>query len=121
MPIKQFESDNKSLVKNIFSRDGRIVYFSREKTPFNYKNKKKINYYKNLSIISFKPSALKKFYNSSSGVIEEIESIELLRALEIGLSIGTFVIKGSDFAVDINADLIKAIDVMPKDKYRKFY
>mgnify|MGYP001201518050 FL=1 len=121
MPIKQFESDNKSLVKNIFSRDGRIVYFSREKTPFNYKNKKKINYYKNLSIISFKPSALKKFYNSSSGAIEEIEGIELLRALEIGLSIGTFVIKGSDFAVDINADLIKAIDVMPKDKYRKFY
>ena len=121
MPIQQFESDNKSLVKNIFSRDGRIVYFSREKTPFNYKNKKKINYYKNLSIISFKPSALKKFYSSSSGVIEEIESIELLRALEIGLSIGTFVIKGSDFAVDINADLLKAIDVMPKDKYRKFY
>ena len=121
MPIQQFESDNKSLVKNIFSRDGRIVYFSREKTPFNYKNKKKVNYYKNLSIISFKPSALKKFYNSSSGVIEEIESIELLRALEIGLSIGTFVIKGSDFAVDINADLLKAIDVMPKDKYRKFY
>jgi 3-deoxy-manno-octulosonate cytidylyltransferase (CMP-KDO synthetase) len=121
MPIKQYDSDNKSLVKNIFSKDGRIIYFSREKIPFNYKNKKKISYYKNLSVISFKPAALKKFYNSNSGIIEEIESIELLRALEIGLSIGTFVIRGSDFAVDVNADLLKAIDVMPKDKYRKLY
>jgi len=121
MPIKQYDSDNKSLVKNIFSKDGRIIYFSREKIPFNYKNKKKISYYKNLSVISFKPNALKKFYNSNSGIIEEIESIELLRALEIGLSIGTFVIRGSDFAVDVNADLLKAIDVMPKDKYRKLY
>ena len=53
------------------------------------------------------------------GKLEQIEGIELMRALEIGLKIGTFVIKGSDFAVDVNADLIKAINLMPKDKFRK--
>jgi|TARA_Y100000389_G_scaffold142831_1_gene140940 3-deoxy-manno-octulosonate cytidylyltransferase (CMP-KDO synthetase) len=119
MPING-DADNKSLVKTIFSEDGRIIYFSREKTPYNYSSKK-IKYYKNLSIISFTPQALKKFYKAKMGKLEKTEGIELMRALEIGLSIGTFVIKGSDFAVDVNADLLKAINLMPKDKYRKFY
>ena len=35
MPINNDES-NKSLVKTIFSKDGKIIYFSREKTPYNY-------------------------------------------------------------------------------------
>lgn len=118
MPIME-EPDNVSLVKNIFSGN-RIIYFSREKTPYNYKNKK-ITYYKNLSVISFKPDALKKFYESKMGELEKIEGIELMRALELGMKIGTFVIRGSDFAVDINADLFKAINMMPKDKIRKLY
>ena len=56
MPIKD-EEDNKSLVKTIFSKNGKIIYFSREKVPYNY-NSKKVTYYKNLSIISFKQKAL---------------------------------------------------------------
>ena len=44
-----------------------------------------------------------------------------MRALEIGLKIGTYIIKGNDFAVDVNEDLLKAIDLMPKDKFRKLY
>lgn len=118
IPITE-EPDNVSLVKNIFSRN-RIIYFSREKTPYNYKNKK-ITYYKNLSIVSFKPDALKKFYEAKMGEIEKIEGIELMRALELGMKIGTFVIKSSDFAVDVKTDLFKAINVMPKDKIRKLY
>ena len=55
------------------------------------------------------------------GEIEKIEGIELMRALELGMKIGTFIIRGSDFAVDINADLFRAINMMPKDKIRKLY
>ena len=111
---------NKNLVKAIFSKKGKLIYFSRALTPFNYKNIK-IKYFKNLSIISFKPSALKTFFNSKMGNIEKIEGIELMRALENDLSIGTFVMNGDDFAVDVNEDLMKAIDVMPKDRIRKLY
>ena len=53
--------------------------------------------------------------------LEKIEGIELMRALELGLNVGTFIIKGSDFAVDVNADLFRAINLMPKDKIRKLY
>ena len=55
------------------------------------------------------------------GTVEKIEGIELLRAIENNLNLGTFVIKGSAFAVDVNQDLMKAIDVMPKDPIRKLY
>lgn len=118
MPIKS-GAGNKSIVKNIFSKN-RIIYFSREKTPFSY-NKKNITFYKHLSIISFKPDALKKFNKAKMGDIEKIEGIELMRALEIGLKIGTFVIKGSDFAVDVTEDLINAMAEMNSDKIRKLY
>ena len=65
--------------------------------------------------------ALEKFSKSRPTKIEKIENIELMRALEIGLKIGTYIIKGNDFAVDVNEDLLKAIDLMPKDKIRKLY
>jgi len=119
MPIK-FNQDNSSLVKTTFSKNGNIIYFSRAKTPFDYR-KKGITYYKNLSIISFKPQALKKFFYSKMGEIEKTENIELMRALENNLKLGTFVVKGSDLAVDIQADFFRAVDVMKKDKLRKLY
>ena len=118
MPVK-YNQDNPSLVKTTFTKKGEILYFSRIKTPFDYR--KKITYYKNLSIVSFKPKALKQFYYSKMGEIEKIENIELMRALENNLKLGTFVVKGSDFAVDIQADFFRAVEVMKKDKLRKKY
>lgn len=112
--------NSKNLVKVIFSDNGKIIYFSRAKVPFDYKEKK-IKYYRDLSIVSFQPNALKKYSQMKMGSVEKIEGIELLRAIENNLNLGTFVIKGSAFAVDVNQDLMKAIDVMPKDPIRKLY
>jgi len=119
IPIRS-DVDNRNLVKSTFTSKGKILYFSRAKTPFKY-NDVNFSYYKNLSIISFTPKALKTFFYSKMGPIEKIEGIELMRALENNLSIGTFVVKGSDFAVDVNEDLMKAINLMPSDKIRKLY
>jgi len=119
IPIRS-DIDNRNLVKSTFTSKGKILYFSRAKTPFKY-NDVNFSYYKNLSIISFTPKALKTFFYSKMGPIEKIEGIELMRALENNLSIGTFVVKGSDFAVDVNEDLMKAINLMPSDKIRKLY
>ena len=96
------------------------LYNKRAKTPYNYNNKN-VEYYKNISIISFLPKALKKYSQMKMGKIERIEGIELIRALENNLNLGTFVIKGTSFSVDVNQDLIKVIDVMPKNLVRKLY
>lgn len=111
----------KNLVKVIFSKKNKIIYFSRAKIPFDYKNSKNFTYFKDLSIVSFKPEALKKFANSKVTRLEKQENVELIRAIELDMNIGTFVSKGTSFSVDINEDVLKAIDVMPKNKYRKFY
>ena len=51
----------------------------------------------------------------------KIEGIELLRAIENDLSIGTFVAKGSSFGVNVKQDLLRAIDEMSRNKIRKLY
>ena len=85
-------------------------------------NLKNINYFnKHLSIISFNPSALKKFALHKQTPLEQIEDIELLRALEIGLKIKTIKLKGDSFSVDVEKDYFKAKKKMTKDKFFKFY
>ena len=76
---------------------------------------------KHLSVIGFTKNALKKYSKLSPTPNEQSEDIELLRAIENNLNLGTFAIKGSDFAVDVNQDLMRAIDIMPKDRTRKLY
>lgn len=122
VPCVELKQDinSKNLVKVIFSNKGKVVYFSRSATPFNYHNKN-IKYHKVLSVVSFKPAALKKYNNLRMGRVEKIEGIELLRAIENNMKIGTFIIKTDSFSVDVNEDLQKAMDLMPKDKFRKFY
>jgi len=121
MPVKDPRHvSSRNLVKVIFSDNGKIIYFSRAKAPFNYKNKK-MQYFRDLSIVSFLPEALKKYNSLKMGKIEKIEGIELLRALENNMNIGTFIVYGSSFSVDVNQDLMRAIDVMPNDRIRKLY
>lgn len=112
--------DRNSLVKVLFNKHGRVLYFSRASVPYNYKNKK-IKYYKDLSIVSFKPKALLNFSKFKIGILEKIEGIELLRALENNQTIGTFVSSSTSFSVDVNDDLLKAINEMPKNLIRKKY
>ena len=112
--------ERNSLVKVIFDKKGKVLYFSRAPVPYNYKNKN-IKYYKDLSIVSFQNEALKRFAKFKKSQLEEIEGIELLRALENNISIGTFVSTSTSFSVDVNDDLLKAIDEMPKNPVRKKY
>ncbi len=120
LPIKKTNSaDDKSLIKVVHS-DKKILYFSRAKIPFN-NQEKKINYFKDLSVISFKPNALQKFASCKPGNLERVEGIELLRALENNLSIGTFEAKGSSFGVNVKQDLLRAIEEMSKNRVRKLY
>ena len=94
--------------------------FSRSNIPFEFKkNTKYIT--KHLSIISFKPNSLKKFSESKKTLLEKIEDIELLRALEIGQNIKTFSLKGDSFSVDVLDDYKRAEKQMNLDKFFRLY
>ena len=116
---KIFDINNANLVKIVSSKN-KILFFSRNDIPFNF-NKKQKHLQKHHSIISFKKKALVKFSNFPESNIEKIEGIELMRALENQMKLGTFLIKSKAFAVDVIEDYLKALDFMKKDKFIKKY
>ena len=96
----QFENPN---IVKIISSNHKILYMTRAKAPYPFI--KKTNYFKHLSIISFKPEALLKFKDLRQSSLEKIESIELMRALENGFNMGTFYLNVDSFSVDTVNDL----------------
>ena len=118
MSLKNISSYN--IVKVVADKKGRVLYLSRSKIPHNFKRNEDY-YLKHLSIISFKPEALKKFSMEKVSRLEKIEGVELLRAIEIGLKVYTTIIKGDSFSVDIKEDFLKAKRFMEKDKLFKIY
>lgn len=118
LKISKIENDN--IVKIVKDINNKVMYFSRLKVPYDFKKKTKY-LYKHLSIISFKPKALEKFSQAKQTILEKIEGVELLRALEIGLKIKSPNFKGDSFSVDIKKDYERAKIKFMTDKIYKIY
>ena len=96
------------LVRLIFNKKKEVLYLTRSNTPYHFVSKTN-KIYKHLSVISFKPLALKTLQILHTKVeLENLEDIELLRAIDIGLKIKTFSLKGDSFSVDVLKNLIDA-------------
>jgi len=118
--LKLKNINSKNVVKVVTDNFDNVIYLSRAKIPCEFKKKNEY-FLKHLSIISFTPSALKKFCSSKQTKLEIIEGIELLRAIELNLNIKTIVLKGDSFSVDIKEDYTKAKQRMKKDKFFEMY
>ena len=68
--LAEHNAPSRNLVKVIFSDNGKILYFSRALVPFDYKNVKN-KYYRDLSIVSFKYEALKKYNSFREGKVDK--------------------------------------------------
>ena len=113
-------AESKHIVKIISNKRGRVLYFSRAEIPFPFSQAPEF-YSKHLSIISFVPKVLNNFSKIKPTALELTEGVELLRAIESDMKVGTFTIHGDSFPVDVKEDLIKAIKTMPNDPIRKLY
>ncbi len=118
--IKISYGDNNNVVKLLTDIYDNVIYLSRAKLPLEFRQTNKY-YKKHLSIISFKPEALKKFNLFNRTSLEKSEDIELLRALEIGLKIKTLSLYGDSFSIDVFNDYKKAIEKFKVDKISKKY
>ena len=119
-PITEDDAKSKDVVKLVHDKKNKVIFFSRSIIPYPFKNKKEY-YCKHMSIISFNKKTLDNFSKRKVGNCEKSESIELLRAIENDLSIGTFQIKKDIFSVDIKKDYLKSKRLMPFDPLRKKY
>ena len=114
-------SGGENVVKIISDKNNKVLYFTRCDAPYGFR-KKNNSFFHHLDIISFKPNALRKFSKLKVSNLESIEGVELMRALENNLKIGTFEIKTHTFSVNTPKDLSLVKKLMRKDKYfKKFY
>lgn len=121
VPHLEFNSpESPNIVKITKDKYNKVINMSRAVIPYPFVSKPRM-YLKHLSIVSFKPKALKDFSKVGVSNLEKIESVELLRALENQFKVGTFKLIGDSFSVDIKEDFEKAKKQMKNDKIRKFY
>jgi 3-deoxy-manno-octulosonate cytidylyltransferase (CMP-KDO synthetase) len=118
--IKINNGTSQNIVKLITTNDNKVLWMTRAEAPI-YFNKKKKFFFKHLSIIVFNKQSLLKYAKFKISKNEKLESIELLRAIENNMSIGTFTVNSNTFSVDVLEDYLKAIRYFKKDKIKKLY
>ena len=118
LPISHPESLH--VVKVVHDVSMRVMFLSRSVIPQPFRHRPAY-YLKHLSIISFLPEALRRFSTLPLGELEVIEGIELLRALEHGMVIGTTLLDGNSFSVDVEEDYARAKIQMLDDEIFKRY
>ena len=111
---------DKNIVKIVSDNNNKVIYFSRSESPYPFKDNR-FKFKKHLSIISFKKKSLLNFSKLKQGNIEKIESIELMRAIENNIPIGTFKLNGDSFSIDIKKNYNYAKKIMKNDKYFQKY
>jgi len=114
------KKNNESIVKILSNHSGRILWMSRSKIPCFY-NKKDSFFQKHLSVIIFTKKSLQQYCSFNLSRYEKIESIELLRAIENNMLLGTTNLKGDSFSIDTLKDYKKAILFFKKDEIKYKY
>ncbi|MDA7579136.1 3-deoxy-manno-octulosonate cytidylyltransferase [Alphaproteobacteria bacterium] len=105
----------------LVAHDDRVIYLSRSDIPCFF-GAEKAPLKKHLSIIGFRLSALLTFIESNATPIENIERIELMRLIELGVPVGTFLQTGLSLSVDTNDDYELACRMMDRDDlFKKMY
>jgi len=69
-----------------------------------------------IGVYSYRPEALIKFSKSSESRLENLEKLEQLRALEIGLTIGAQKTESIIIGVDRPEDVIRVEEVLHERK-----
>ena len=108
-------------IKVVVDSKGNSIYMSREAIPSMSKYDKKINFFRQLGLISFKRDALINFMNLKMSKLEIIESIDMNRLIENNFSIFMVETKLEVDAVDTPNDLKRVSLKMKKDKLFKTY
>jgi len=113
------EMDNQNIVKLVLAKNDRIIYMSRADVPYFLKGKDTLK--KHLSIIGFSFLTLEQFCTYPVSKLEQIEGVELLRAIENGMTLISTPLSGETRAVDSYQDLEYVRKEMPFDSLYQNY
>lgn len=103
-PIEDKEEIEKpSLVKCVIDNNGFALYFSRSKIPFE-RNENPAPFYGHIGIYGYTRKALVTMTTSKQTPLEISESLEQLRALQMGMKIKTSIVKEKPVGIDTMED-----------------
>ncbi len=105
------EITDPNAVKVAFDKDHFALYFSRSTIPFVRDRGKKAEYWKHHGIYAYRKSFLFTFTKLPQGILEKLEALEQLRALEHGYRIKVVETEFDSIEVDTPHDLerVKAL------------
>ena len=118
--LQEFENPNvPKVVTNIF---GDLLYISREPIPSRKKaNSNNYIRLKQLGIIAFRKEFLLKFTQLEPTLLERVESVDMMRAVEHGYCVRIVETENRMIGVDVPEDIKLVEDVLSSDHLVKKY
>jgi 3-deoxy-manno-octulosonate cytidylyltransferase (CMP-KDO synthetase) len=106
------ELGNPNVVKVIFDKNSKAIYFSRFPVPYFSKTEKeqwieKRDYYKHVGIYGYRCATLREISRLPQSSLEKAESLEQLRWIENGYAVYVKETEYESIAVDVPEDLLK--------------
>ena len=109
--IDALEWNNPSVVKVVCGADSNALYFSRSPIPHMRDGGMPKQALRHIGVYAYRRDFLLKFAALPEGVLERVEKLEQLRALEHGYTIRVVASVKPSLEVDTEADLARARDV----------
>jgi 3-deoxy-manno-octulosonate cytidylyltransferase (CMP-KDO synthetase) len=106
--IDGHEWNNPSVVKVVCGADGNALYFSRSPIPHQRDGGMPREALRHIGVYAYRRDFLLKFAALPVGVLERVEKLEQLRALEHGYKIRVVASVKPSIEVDTEADLMRA-------------
>ncbi len=111
-PLKESEVQNPAAVKVVTDKDGYALYFSRSIIPYPRNAQCPVIAYKHIGIYAYRRDFLLEFACLPQGVLEQVECLEQLRALENGCKIKVLASDYSCIGVDTPEDLAEINELL---------
>ena len=103
--VRGEEITHPNAVKTVFDRNHFALYFSRATIPFVRDAARRAEYFKHHGIYAYRRHFLRTFTSLPEGILERLEALEQLRALENGYRIKVVVTSHDSVEVDTPVEL----------------
>lgn len=110
--VRPEEITHPNAVKVVFDHDHCALYFSRSTIPCVRGGRQGVSYYKHHGIYAYRSSFLAAFTRLPEGVLERLEALEQLRALEYGYRIKVVETLHDSVEVDTPEELERVRSIM---------
>ena len=114
--LESSEAERPDVVKVVIDQDGRALYFSRSKIPYQHPDQAAPPYLGHIGLYAYRYQTLSHFHALRPGQLERAEKLEQLRLLECGIPIDVVLTHYRSHGVDRPEDLVAVEHMMSEEQ-----